>query len=183
MPVEKSPTCDKRVLSHSKVLRCSLCYKQYHRQCLPLVSEDDYIYLNHSISPWYCIPCSSEMFPFNHIVEETEFRYVLSENYFDNVSISLEQINTMLFNPFDVNEDTIYSPLTDADPDFNFYNTINSISNNCDYYLEDSFKEKTINIRTNSDRFSLFNLNIRSVPKHFTNFGSYIKSLNFSFTC
>ena len=69
-----------------------------------------------------------------------------------------------------------HSTLSDIDPDFNYLNSIKE-SINSNYYNETTFKNK---YKSNSN-FSLLHLNIRSVVSHFTEFLSYLDSLNFVF--
>lgn len=183
MVVSECARCNSRILTHSKVLRCSLCMDQYHLQCLPFISSEDSIYINREVESWFCIQCSAHIYPFNHFDDDTEFRYALTENICDKMSSTLEQLNEMIFNPFDINDDDTDSPLCNLDPDYNYYNMLNNISNSCDYYLEESFKTKINNRQTYKDCFSLISHNIRSIPKNFTDFLSYIKLLNFTFTC
>ena len=49
-------------------------------------------------------------------------------------------LSESLFNPLELNNDDIYSPFCDVDPDANYFNKLNAhISQNCIYYYEQSF--------------------------------------------
>ena len=53
---------------------------------------------------------------------------------------TIEDLSTKLFNPFEINNDDIYYPLCDIDPDAHYFNELNvHISQNCNYYYENSF--------------------------------------------
>ena len=52
----------------------------------------------------------------------------------------IESLSESLFNPLELNNDDVYSPLCDVDPDANYFNELNAhISQNCNYYYEHSF--------------------------------------------
>ena len=47
---------------------------------------------------------------------------------------TIESLSESLFNPLELNNDDIYSPLCDVDPDANYFNELNAhISQNCNY--------------------------------------------------
>ena len=62
--------------------------------------------------------------------------------------------------------------------------TISLLSNyfNSNYYTEDSLNKKLSNVLTSRCNFSLIHLNIRSAPKHISEFESYINSLQIEFS-
>ena len=69
-----------------------------------------------------------------------------------------------------------YSVLGNVEPDLNILLDNNSI--NCRYFTEMEFNNNSF-IDTN---FSLFNLNIRSLPKNYVNLQHFIEGLNISFS-
>ena len=97
--------------------------------------------------------------------------------------VSLGTLNEMVFNPFDLDDnapnDMAY--FSDIDPDLNYFNTLGlrTAAVNCSYFTETSFNDS---INGRDDEFSLFHLNIRSLPKHYSDFTDYISCLNYDFT-
>ena len=68
--------------------------------------------------PWSCIICNESTFPFNHILDETEFIPALPVNDIDHVN--LNSISKLLFVPSEFNEDPYYIPGFEYDSDVNF---------------------------------------------------------------
>ena len=53
---------------------------------------------------------------------------------------TMEDLSAKLFNPFEINNNDIYYPLCDIDPDAHYFNESDAhISQNCNYYYEHSF--------------------------------------------
>ena len=69
-----------------------------------------------------------------------------------------------------------YRVIGNVDPDLNILLDNNSI--NCRYFTEMEFNNHAF-IDTN---FSLFNLNIRSLPKNYVNLQHFLEGLNISFS-
>ena len=69
-----------------------------------------------------------------------------------------------------------YSALGNIDPDLNILFDNNTI--NCKYFTEMEFN----NYFTRPDNFSLFNLNIRSLPKNVVNLQHFFKGININFS-
>ena len=83
-----------------------------------------------------------------------------------------------MFNPFELNEETIISPLSDIDPDLHYFNTLqNGASPICDYHLEDSFHEKKTQLSITNDSFSLMQTYLRSMPNNVQKFKTYLELL------
>ena len=80
MIMDKCPVCSKHVLQHAKQISCCICFTKFHMKCLSLKPEDhDYLQVN--AATWYCVKCTSELFPFNHFVDDDTF--VLEANQID----------------------------------------------------------------------------------------------------
>ena len=138
---------------------------------------------------WFCITCSEELFPFNRIYDEIDFKQAIYETcpIKNKNNISLEALNNKIFNPFQLNEiedANSILPLTNTDPDLNYYGGLENIDNyiSSDYYTEDSFSNKCLQLSADSFSLSLLHLNIRSLPKHLNEFEVYIKNLNVDFS-
>ena len=160
--------CNKRILSHSRTLRCVLCGYKTHLNCIPGVEKDDSLYINRSINDWFCTKCMECNLPFNHLYDDEEFHKAISE-YVNNVTtMPLNNLNNCdkLFTPFELNE-SINFPLDDIDPDTQFYsNQYNNVFQSCDYLLSEDFNTKIKKLKLNNDAFSMMHINIRSLQKN-----------------
>ena len=87
--------CNKRVKSHDKFTRCTLCSYNTHFKCLPIYNEDDYNYAQNTNGNWSCTTCLKQVFPFYEVEDNEQ----LQQQSIDNITISIEQLNNMIFNP------------------------------------------------------------------------------------
>lgn len=163
-------TCDKRLLRHARQLNCSSCGKSVHLRCIPNVSPTESLYLDRHNNKWICLSCSEIIFPFNHYKDDFDFQNTLLE-FFTQVNRALAMhLPNLEFNPFDLNDDipNIFGSLYDSDPDLQFYNDSTCLDNvsHCDYYLEDSFLKRINELAIDDQFFSVFHMNIRSIPKN-----------------
>ena len=63
--------------------------------------------------------------------------YIAEINNMDIEAKTIESLSESLFNPLELNNDDIYSPLCDVDTDANYFNKLSAhISQNCNYYYE-----------------------------------------------
>ena len=77
----------------------------------------------------------------------------------DNITYTLDMLNSMIFNPMDDNEEEEYD---DLDPDKNFYNPIiNNITQGCKYYSIPNLNSEIS--KKNQPQLSLMSMNIRSL--------------------
>ena len=162
----KCPICESNVLSHSKVKCCSVCKMEHHFNCISLHREERGR-LNQETN-WYCPQCIEQIFPFNHIVEESEFLLAISPTKHD-------------FYTFDYSKADIYL----RDPDINFHTGIHSsVGNNCKYYMEDDFNGmiQRQHLTADNDALSFCHLNIRSAVKNLNEFSLYLDDLKHSFS-
>lgn len=127
------------------------------------------INLNHEV----CNKCLLINLPFFETSDE-EFASI---NTFQ-ISANYNKFNHLLFNPFQSN----YNPIDNViDPDSNYFEKQSDILNKCTYFLEDDFNNKLAK-DYNSNNFSLFHLNVRSLNKHFDAFETYINLLKVKFS-
>lgn len=70
--------CNGRVLSHSRILNCSVCQCQTHIQCLPQVNHTDSIFTERNRNSWICTYCVQDIFPFNYTDDDELFMSTLS---------------------------------------------------------------------------------------------------------
>ena len=183
LEMDNCPLCTRPVLPHAKKVKCAICFYYYHVNCISLNHEDqNYIELN--LNSWYCYKCLSKVFPFNHIEENNIF---ISEiNNMDIESKTIESLSEKLFNPLELNNDDIYSPLCDVDPDANYFNELNAhIYQNCNYYYEHSFStiiQSRFKDAIDPNVFSLCHINIRSMKANLTSFEICLQNLEFQFS-
>ena len=177
--------CNRRVLQHCHKLKCSLCQNSCHLRCLPLIAVTDPLYTDRETNKWMCITCSSENFPFNHILDNNYFLETLSENWLNTQhAISYSKLEQYIFNPFQWNDENPNLPNFDTDPDIQFFNEMTCLTSNtrCNYYLEDSFNQMVDNKVSSGQCFSVAHINIRSIPKNFQDWNIYLSTLQYEFT-
>ena len=91
---------------------CSTARKTYkllylfHMKCLSLKPED-HIYLQVNAATWYCVKYTSELFPFNHFVDDDD-TFVLEANQIDVGTKTIESLSELIFNSFELNDDANY---------------------------------------------------------------------------
>ena len=174
LEMDSCPICSRSVLSHAKKVKCAVCYCYYHE-------DQNYIELN--LFSWYCCNCLSKIFPFNH----NEGDIFISEiNNMDIDTKTIESLSESLFNPLELNNDDIYSPLCDVDPDANYFNELNAhISQNCNYYYEHSFStiiQTKFKNMIDLNVFSLCHISIRIMKANLTSFEICLQNLEFEFS-
>lgn len=169
--------CNRVLQSHSVSFKCTVCGSLYHVNCLPNGSYSD------NVNSWICINCISNALPFNHIEDDATHLDIITD-FFHSVNTRLyDQLHNIVFNPFEINDGSNIMPLTDTDPDFNYYNdlSIANIAMNCNYFTEESFNKK-FEQQCSSNSFSICHLNIRSASKNLYHFDNYLKAINYRFT-
>ena len=132
-------------------------------------------------SDWYCSFCNSTIFPCNFVNDDDEF-YENLYNLFSNNTLSFDQINNMIFNPFSFNESEKIS-FFDLDPDLNLFLETSFVNAKpSEYYTEDSFVDKFVNGAKSKHLLSWLHWNFRSLPKHHLEVQATLDMLNFHFT-
>ena len=174
--------CQGRLLSHSYVIKCTVCSGHYHRTCLPLISKSEFVLLKRS-GYWSCCACNSEIFPFNHNDDNDDFINAISENWCLNDIYSLSDLEKRLFSPFEIDQVNEDISNDDLDPDLNFFNDLHILSGSSKYF-DDKSLNKTISDSklTSLDPLSFLTLNIRSIPKNIDKLSSYISLFDISFS-
>ena len=159
-----------------------LLYVNPYRNNIILVINHDYIKSN--LISEYCRNCLSHIFPFNHMKDNDIF--ITEINNMDIEAKPIESLSESLFYPLELNNDDIYSPLCDVDPDANYFNELNiHISQNCNYYYEHSFHDimqTRFKNMINHNVFSLCHINIRSLKANLTSFEICLQNLEFQFS-
>ena len=172
----KCTMCRKKVQSFSITICCTNCHVVYHIKCVNLERDDAA-----TIQFWYCSFCLEDVFAFNHLIDDDEYHSALKENIVDH-SYQFLEIEKKIFNPFEMNN-RIDTPLTEIDPDLQFYTESHYIcSTKCEYYLEEQFVSEISENRKLETQMSLFHMNIKSLSKHFDELLLYLDSIKFKFS-
>ena len=179
--INKCNLCLKKLQSHSKKISCHICKTNCHIKCISLNPEET-ISISSS-EDWICVTCSSNIFPFNHFFEDSDFyEAIYTKDHFD---IDWDKLANLVFNPMSSDDVKISSPLDDIDPDDNFFNELAYHATTlCKYYNEDKFHTEVSNPTSlHKNKFSLLHANLRSMPRNFSAFSDYIDTLKHKWTC
>ena len=176
------PVCNKKVSPHMYKIKCSLCSNFVHRNCTSFSKDELNNLVLSKYAHWSCRLCKEAHFAFNHFDDEDTFRRCVLELSLDNTNSSLIFSPSMLYNPFDLNDEEDYIPCADIDPDTEFYKSATyPMRSNSNYYNENSFNKSINKLFNNKRTFSLLHLNIRSIPANLSSFLHYHSNLNFDF--
>ena len=111
--------------------------------------------------------------------------YISELNGMDLELKTIEALSASLFNPFELNNDDIYSPLCDIDPDANFFNALDAhISQNCNYY-EHQFPnviQQRFNHMMTGNTLSFCHINIKRQKANLKPFEICLENLEFQFS-
>ena len=177
--MDNCPTCQRHVLPHAMQVKCSTCHRIYHMKCISL-NLNDQSYIQANRNTWYCVSCITTCFPFNHIENDDTFKVEISN--LDIESKDIESLSQLLFNPFELNNDDIYSPLCDIDPDVNYYDLLETHVQQCNYYFENSFLPVIQKRLKYNNVFSLCHINIRSLKANLPSFEVCLENLGYQFS-
>ena len=135
MPNKSCVKCKRRILRHNNFISCTLCNNAHHVLCLNYENRPG----NNNIENWSCQQCNIDIFPYNSIENEIEFRCTISNNNIDNDFLVN---NDYLLNYFpselnDINNDILTE---DFDPEVNYYNEFShNLIENSKYHNSDTF--------------------------------------------
>ena len=174
MTVEFCGTCLKRVQSFCGHLQCVNNSGQFHLRCVRLDKLDDVIE-----ELWYCPKCIQAILAYNSIDDDDDVCLATIREGIVNDSHRLLSSDN-IFMPFEINDK---SPFNEIAPDFQYFNDSNYMNNTkCDYHLEETFNDKFENDSDLRDKFSLFHMNIKTLPKHQSELETYLDSLCIKFS-
>jgi hypothetical protein len=151
--------CVKNILDYQSKILCSSCKLYYHTRC---------VYSNLEIHDWLCFNCIGNIFPFNHYVDDDEFKFALFT--FDN-SVDYNNLLGLKLNPFNL-DNTICNSFNDYG---NFCNS--DITNSCSYV----FDGDQLPVYRDDD-FSILHLNSSSMNKNVDGIHAFISNLNHTFS-
>ena len=136
--------CYWKVQSFCHQLHCVNCAGIFHAKCVKLEKDE-----LHTRLLWYCPCCVQTIFPYHHTDDDDEFYSVIMEGVL-GYSYNFHEMNQKVFIPFEINYQSD-TPLTEIDPDMQFYLETNYIKNTkCDYYMEDTFIKRFATPRNHS---------------------------------
>ena len=151
----KCKSCSKDIYKHQSKIVCNSCNCLYHTRC---------IYSDITVN-WFCFKCTGELFPFNHFVEDDEFRFAL---FCFNNTLDYNRMLALRFNPFKFEDDLRNS--TNAD-------LMNVDSNKCSYIFDND------RFSSSSDTdFSIIHLNTRSFNKNADAVNIFLSSIDHTFS-
>ena len=140
--------CTKRIRGHEHFIKRSSCSFPLHNKCLPNYSATDIEYASNVINNWTCPPCLQQLFPFYAIDANSAILEAINNPI--NLTNDLEHLNSMIFDPFNTNDDNSAGPLSDIDPDHNLLKEIRGTAiQNCRYYYSSDLMES---LRENSNK-------------------------------
>ena len=151
-------TCNKNILNHQQYIKCVLCNCNFHVRCLHTSISDD----------WYCSICTGNTFPFNHYIDDDEFKFALFS--FDN-TLEYNRLLSLKFNPFNF-EEMVRTSQHEADHLNNFSN----LPSKCTYLFDNNISY------SGNDNFSIIHFNSRSLNKNFDNIHDFISRADHTFT-
>jgi hypothetical protein len=176
---QKCKLCKKRIMTHNNTVNCSSCNTRWHAKCLPIYSANDIQYAKNPLNNWTCPHCLRELFPFNDIANDTDFLQAVT-NPISNI-IDIETLESMIYDPFDANNNDEEGFLSDIDPDKNFLGDIRGTAiSKCKYYYNIEHMENALEYTKNSS-LSMLHLNIRSLPKNIDSLMATIRTTSIAF--
>lgn len=152
-------------------IQCSICLEIFHAICSITKCDSDLW------SSWFCEACAS-VFPFN-MIDNDEMLSIYNCNTKDD----LDDNNSLLFNPFDLdkgaNVDDCHN--IDIDPDLNLFSDLkNSLS--CKYFTEGQANDLFESLSNRGNIFSVLHFNIRSLVKNMDHLVTFMSTLKLTFS-
>ena len=150
--------CNDCIFNKDHKICCNFCKCSYHKRC---------VYGNLDVEDFVCFNCTGDIFPFNHILDDDEFKFALC--YFNN-SIEYNSLLNLKFNPYLYEHNANDDALHNLDK--------HNVSNSCNYFFDNSLDLK----RTFKQGFSILHLNSRSFNKNRDFIDAFISNVNHTFS-
>ena len=122
IPRSTCNTCHKKVMAHSKSVKCTLCLDSIHTKCLPYYSASNITHAETPSNSWSCLRCLATIFPFSCIEDPLNFQDSINNPI--NQIPDILQLQDMVYDPFLTTDDDGRGVLGDIDPDLNFLHDI-----------------------------------------------------------
>ena len=167
--------CNKNVNDKDHAIQRDICNLWVHIKCNNL-NYIHYKYLQGNNDPWYCITCSSSIFPFN-CLNNTKFASLfISQSEANNYSFGCNK-SSLLLNP---------SPkLTNLVNQFNNNTIIDNNNNVADNFIHSKYFDNNeiqkLKILNKEKCLSLFHVNTCSLSKKFDDLQHLLKITNTNF--
>jgi hypothetical protein len=117
-----------------------------------------------------------ELFPFHNIENDSE----INDNIKITYPINLDELESMLLDPFDLNEEG--GLFSEIDPDANFFNDhASNLPNSCKYTQPEKLKS-SLDKMDHPISLSLLHLNIRSTRQNYSPFTTFLHTLDHPFS-
>ena len=128
-----------------------------------------------------CDNCAADLFPFNNIPHD-----ILLRN-FSNPSPALPltdilQLENVEFDQLDYNDTDTHSPLSNIDPDLNYSQLLRQQNFVSNYITETQLNNVVLNNKVDHNAFSMYHMNIRSVPRHIQELNCYLNNIDLRFS-
>ena len=170
-------TCRKRILSHAYHMKCSMCERCAHIQCIAFTRED-----RCNTKNWICTLCTSDLFPFQSL-DTNLLNITIMSDSINSTEVNLDAYANKILNPFNLNELDINEPNFDIDPDMHCFNEVgHDLLSKCNYFTEDSFRQWSENNKDDSNFFSIFHHNIRSLSANQNQLNVLLENMGHSFS-
>ena len=154
-------TCNKNILPHHSKFLCCNCNHFYHTRCVYTDCDQS--------QNWICFKCTGDIFPFNHYVEDDEFKFALFT--FEH-SYEYNQLLDLKLNPFNLDENIRGNGVNDSG-----YVLDSGNLNSCSYIFDcDQLPAST------DDDFSILHINPRSLNKNFDGIHAFLSSFKHIFS-
>ena len=166
--------CNKNVNDNDHVIQCEICNFWVHIKCNNL-NYIDYKYLQENSDHWYCITCSSSIFPFNS----------LNNKKFDSLLISqTDQTNNFSFD--NNNRSHLLNPSPKLTNLVNIFNDNNIDKDNvADNFIHSKYFDideiQKLKIQNKEKCLSLFHIDACSFSKNFDELQHLLKSTKKNF--
>ena len=167
-----SKLCPKNVSDNDNAILCDLCQTWVHIKCNHL-NYIDYKYLQGCNEPWYCLSCTTMLFPFGNLNNQKFLGFVNNNN--DNNNESKNSNSSLILKPppdlaLLFNQFNNAIPENNNDPE----NVIQS-----KYYDIDELQQ--LKIPNKEKSLSLFHINSCSLNKNFEELQNLLQSTILSF--
>ena len=147
------------IIVNDHYILCSFCNCTYHNRCVYGPMSDPH---------WLCSDCTGSLFPFNHILDDDEFRYSL--DYFYN-SVEYNKLLSLKLNPF------LFDDVINNDSANNLLNP--NSDNSCNYIYDSSLEGVDVSFKNG---FSILHLNARSFDRNQDDIDIFLSSFKFNFS-
>ena len=149
--------CSKDIFNN--YVTCKFCKCLYHKRCIFGNVNDDH---------WMCFNCTGSLFPFNHILDDNEFRYSL--HYFRN-SIDYNRLLSLKLNPF------VFDDIINEYRANDLFNP--NSDNSCNYMFDCSLDDVDVSFKNG---FSILHLNSRSFNRNRDNIEVFLSNIKYDFS-